>query len=285
MKTAETIAALKYYLPAEVTGPRGFVPTMGALHMGHIALVERAVRECSRVVVSIFVNPTQFNDKGDLERYPRTVERDKELLSAVMRENDVVFIPSVAEIYPAEDKRVFDFGNLGSVMEGAHRPGHFNGVAQVVSRLFDIVNPSVAFFGEKDFQQLAVIKSLVLITGQKVRITGCPTVRESDGLAMSSRNTLLSPRHRRKAPAIYRTMLESRQVFLSRGSMAAREFFTSAVETSEGFRVQYYEVADDTTLVPVKDPSEMVPGRNYRICVAVYAGNVRLIDNVPVSLE
>ncbi|MBM3420334.1 MAG: pantoate--beta-alanine ligase [Bacteroidetes bacterium] len=285
MNTTETIAGLRFCLSTAGKVRQGFVPTMGALHHGHIALVERAVNECGRVTVSIFVNPTQFNDKRDLDRYPRTVDRDKEMLSRVLRENDVVFLPSVMEIYPGEDKRVFDFGNLGRVMEGEYRPGHFNGVAQVVSRLFDIVKPDVAYFGEKDFQQLAVIKALAEKTGQRVEIVGCPTVRESDGLAMSSRNALLTPEHRAAAPVIYHAMLGSQNLFLEKGKEAAREFFTGKIGEVDGFRVQYYEITDDTDLVPADYASDMIKGRNYHICVAVYAGGVRLIDNVRISLE
>ena len=173
---------------------------MGALHEGHLSLAENALKQCPVIVVSIFVNPTQFNDKNDLKNYPRTLDSDLELLGRVLRETDLVFTPAVKEIYPVEDKREFHFGNLDNVMEALHRPGHFNGVAQVVSRLFEIVKPDIAYFGLKDFQQLAVIKELVRQTGNKVKIIGNPIIREPDGLAMSSRNRLLDPEMRKNAP-------------------------------------------------------------------------------------
>ena len=258
---------------------------MGALHHGHISIVSKAVVECPVVAVSIFVNPTQFNNSNDLARYPRTLEKDIEMLSAVLRDNDAVFIPPVDEIYTHKDNPTFDFGNIDKVMEGAHRPGHFNGVAQVVSILFDIVQPDTAYFGEKDFQQLAIIRELVRITGRDVTIIGCQTIREPDGLAMSSRNMLLLPEHRSAAGVIYESMKKSAEVFRNEGIVAAREFFRSGVESVSGFRMQYYEVADDVSLKSVNSLAEAISGRNYHICVAVYAGEIRLIDNVRISLE
>jgi pantoate--beta-alanine ligase len=206
MKQISNISGLKRQLIEISHKQSGLVPTMGALHNGHLTLVERAVKECDIVTVSIFVNPTQFNDKEDLKNYPRTLDKDLSILSAVLRENDIVFAPDTIEIYPEADNRVFNFGNLDKVMEGAHRPGHFNGVAQVVTKLFDIVEPDIAYFGQKDFQQLTIIRELVRQTGNKVKITGCPIVRESDGLAMSSRNQLLEPEIRKNASVIFRTL-------------------------------------------------------------------------------
>ncbi len=285
MKTFDTVAGLKAHLKAHDGLTKGFVPTMGALHQGHVSLVSKAISQCPVVTVSIFVNPSQFNDSRDLAKYPRTPEKDLALLSEVLRESDAVFIPPVHEVYPEEDTRTFDFGDIDKVMEGAHRPGHFKGVAQVVSRLFDIVEPDIAYFGEKDFQQLVVIKKLVTITGSRVQISGCPTVREPDGLAMSSRNMLLSPEHRIAAGIIYRSLRQSEEVFRKEGIDAAREFFRSGVESAGGFRMQYYEVADDINLTAVSNPGDFVSGRNYHICTAVYAGEIRLIDNIKISLE
>jgi pantoate--beta-alanine ligase len=258
---------------------------MGALHSGHITLAERAVSECGVVIVSIFVNPTQFNDKKDLERYPRTLERDLKLLSSVLRPTDVVYTPAVEEVYPEPDTRVFDFGTIDKAMEGEHRPGHFNGVAQVVSRLFGMVQPDVAYFGQKDFQQLAIIKEMVRQTGSKVSIVGCPIIRESDGLAMSSRNTLLKPEHREAAGIIYKSLMLSVPLIKKEGIRAGRELFRKSVESVNGFQVQYFEVVDDSQLIPINGINETAPDKNYFICVAVYAGEIRLIDNIPISLE
>ena len=204
MKIATTVSELRAALEAMGEGAVGFVPTMGALHEGHISLVERARKECPKCVVSVFVNPTQFNDKNDLKHYPRTPEADAAMLEAAGV--DVVFMPSVEEVYPEPDTRQFDFGQIDKVMEGATRPGHFNGVAQVVSRLFDLVKPDKAYFGEKDFQQIAVIKAMVEQLGLKVEIVECPIVRGEDGLALSSRNALLDKEHRAAAPHIYEVL-------------------------------------------------------------------------------
>lgn len=285
MKVFEKKTDLERHLHNCALSPAGFVPTMGALHPGHLTLARRAVSECSVVTVSIFVNPTQFNDKKDLERYPRTLENDLRLLSEVLRDDDVVYTPRVEEVYPEPDTRVFDFGSIDKSMEGEHRPGHFNGVAQVVSRLFDLVNPDVAYFGQKDFQQLAIIKEMVRQTGSKVSIVGCPIVREEDGLAMSSRNMLLRPEHRKAAGIIYKSLLLSVPLIKKEGTAAAREFFRKSVETISGFSVQYFELVDDTMLKPLTNLSRANPLRNYFICVAVYAGEIRLIDNIQISLE
>jgi pantoate--beta-alanine ligase len=281
----ETGALLKTHLESFHLSPKGFVPTMGALHAGHLDLVSKAVNDCPLVTVSIFVNPTQFNDPKDLERYPRNLDADISLLSTVMRNDDALFVPSVAEIYPENDTRVFNFGTIDKAMEGAHRPGHFNGVAQVVSRLFDLVMPDIAYFGKKDFQQLAVIAELVRQTGNKVKIVGCPTVREADGLAMSSRNALLTPEHRKNAGIVFRSMATAARLIKTEGIERARDFFREEVEAVAGFRLQYFEVVDDIELIPVNNYDEFISGRNYYICVALYAGDIRLIDNIQISLE
>jgi pantoate--beta-alanine ligase len=197
----------------------------------------------------------------------------------------VVFIPQVEEVYPEPDNRIFDFGTIDKSMEGEHRPGHFNGVAQVVSRLFDMVQPDVAYFGQKDFQQLAIIKEMVRQTGSNVSIVGCPIIREADGLAMSSRNMLLKPDHREVAGIIHKSLLLSVPIIKKEGADAARKFFKTTVESMKGFSVQYFELVDDRKLIPAKNLEQTVPDRNYFICVAVYAGEIRLIDNIPISLE
>lgn len=263
--------------------PKGFVPTMGALHEGHISLVRRAVAECQIVVVSIFVNPTQFNDKTDLEKYPRNPERDIAILSEVLRDDDLVFTPGVEEIYPAEDKRRFSFGNLDKVMEATHRPGHFNGVAQVVSRLFEIVNPDVAYFGSKDFQQVAVIRELVKQMKSNVKIVSCPVIRESDGLAMSSRNVLLDPDIRKKAPVIYKTLSQASEMFNEKDIPEIRDYVINTINKVPGFGVEYFEIADDAELFTIYYRKDMIPGRKYFGCIAVKAGNIRLIDNVELG--
>src|ERR1035437_5768741 len=217
MKVLSTVIELQTQLKRMHLSPVGFVPTMGALHEGHLSLVQNAVQQCPVVVVSIFVNPTQFNDKNDLKNYPRTPDSDLSLLKKVLRETDLVFTPDIKEIYPEEDLRKFHFGNLDNVMEALHRPGHFNGVAQVVSKLFDIVKPDIAIFGLKDFQQLAVIKALVKQTGNKVRIIGNPIIRENDqagggGAAhrRTSRHRTAGGGHRRgRLPAAGREKLPS----------------------------------------------------------------------------
>jgi pantoate--beta-alanine ligase len=285
MKRTDTISELKSRIASQSMHPSGFVPTMGALHKGHIELVRRAVNECSQVIVSIFVNPTQFNDPDDLARYPRTLESDLGMLGKVLGSDDLVFLPTVNEIYPEPDTRKFDFGSIEKVMEGKHRPGHFNGVAQVVSRLFDIVNPDVAYFGRKDLQQVAVIREMVRQTRQKVRIVACPTVREEDGLAMSSRNTLLEPAHRRSAGIIYHSLLTASEIIRQKDIAAARSWFRNSIEKVDGFRLQYFEVVEDNTMTVIKTRKSSVQGVEYSICVALYAGKIRLIDNIPVSLE
>jgi pantoate--beta-alanine ligase len=284
MRVIETIRELQNQLTKLNLSPIGFVPTMGALHNGHLSLAQNAVNQCPVVVVSIFVNPTQFNDKNDLSNYPRTPEKDYNLLSGVLRENDIIFTPGVKEIYPEEDKRVFHFGNLDNVMEALHRPGHFNGVAQVVSRLFDIVNPDVAFFGIKDFQQLAVIKALVRQTGNKVKIIANPIIRENDGLAMSSRNQLLDPEIRTQAPVIYKTISRAAQMTGRYDIPEIKSFVSDTINKIPGFRLEYFEIVDDTDLIPVESVSKMIKEKHYFGCIALKAGKVRLIDNIEIGL-
>ncbi|MDR2472867.1 MAG: pantoate--beta-alanine ligase [Tannerella sp.] len=253
----------------------GFVPTMGALHDGHISLVKQCRAENDVTVVSVFVNPTQFNDPSDLAKYPRTPVEDNQLLA--LAGCDAVFAPSVEEMYPEPDMRVFNFGAVAEVMEGAYRPGHFNGVAQVVSKLFDIVMPDKAYFGEKDFQQIAVIREMVRQLGLQVNIVSCPIVREADGLAMSSRNARLTPEQRKIAPLIADTLIKS-STFAGRKNVGeVQDFVINTLNAIPPLRVEYFEIVDGNTLQPVTtwEDSPCPVG-----CITVYCGDVRLIDNI-----
>ena len=253
----------------------GFVPTMGALHEGHLSLVKESKKNSDITIVSIFVNPPQFNDPEDLKRYPRTLEQDVTLLESV--DCDIVFAPSVEEIYPEPDTRKFDFGYLESIMEGAKRPGHFNGVGQVVSRLFDIVSPDKAFFGMKDFQQVAIIRHMVKQLKYNIEIIACPIVREENGLAKSSRNTLLDKEHKENAPHIYETLKKARNFVPEMGVKEMKKWITEEINSNPFLETEYVEIVDDTTLKIVENWSE--PGKKVA-CVAVYAGKIRLIDNI-----
>lgn len=253
----------------------GFVPTMGALHPGHISLITKARKESDFVISSIFVNPTQFNNPEDLKHYPRTESKDVEMLQDA--HTDLVFIPYVAEIYPEPDKRVFDFGNLEKVMEGSFRPGHFNGVAQVVSRLFDIVRPNKAFFGEKDFQQLAIIKQMVEQLKMNVEIVPCPIMREPDGLAMSSRNMRLNQEERKNAALISKVLFESKNKFKHLTVDETKEFVIRTINENPFLKVEYFEISEIKTLQPITTWGE--DGSQIG-CIAVIVGPVRLIDNI-----
>jgi pantoate--beta-alanine ligase len=271
----------------------GFVPTMGALHAGHIALVQKSKAENDITVCSIFVNPTQFNDLSDLEKYPRTLENDSRLLEAV--DCDLIFAPEVLEMYTEAElalklKKVedlawtegktIDFGILDKVMEGAHRPGHFNGVAQVVSKLFRIVEPHKAYFGQKDFQQLAIIRSMTKQLGMPIEIIGCPIVRESDGLAMSSRNVRLTEKERALAPLIYKT-LHSVQQNASNSSIAElKAFAENEIKKEASMSLEYFEISDANTLEPIH---ELKAQQTAVACIALKLGAVRLIDNVVIG--
>ena len=278
MKSFSTVVELREALLPLRDKTIGFVPTMGALHQGHISLVERARKECDTVVVSVFVNPTQFNDKNDLKNYPRTPEADAAMLEAAGV--DFVLFPSVEEIYPEPDTRVFDFGLVDKVMEGATRPGHFNGVAQVVSRLFTIVEPTKAYFGEKDFQQIAVIRAMVAQLGLTLEIVDCPIIRDVDGLARSSRNTLLTPEHRAAAPHIYEVLSAATQKLDSMTPQQLTEWVISEVENNPLLKVIYFQAVDALSLQQVENwsDSERIQG-----CIAVQAGQIRLIDNIKLK--
>lgn len=278
MKSFSTVKQLREALEPLRGGRIGFVPTMGALHNGHISLAKRAREECDTVVVSVFVNPTQFNDKNDLKNYPRTPEADAAILEAAGV--DYVLFPSVEEIYPEPDTRVFDFGLVDKVMEGATRPGHFNGVAQVVSRLFAIVEPNRAYFGEKDFQQIAVIRAMIAQLSIDVEIVDCPIIRDTDGLALSSRNTLLTPEHRAAAPHIYKTLSAAVEKVGLLTPAALTEWVVSEVNSNPLLKVIYFQAVDALTLQQVEswDASERIQG-----CIAVQAGEIRLIDNIKLK--
>ena len=278
MKSYSTVSELREALLAHRDKTIGFVPTMGALHQGHISLVERARKECDTVVVSVFVNPTQFNDKTDLKNYPRTPEADAAMLEAAGV--DYVLFPSVEEIYPEPDTRIFDFGLVDKVMEGATRPGHFNGVAQVVSRLFAIVEPDKAYFGEKDFQQIAVIRAMMAQLGLTLEVVDCPIVRDTDGLALSSRNTLLTPEHRAAAPHIYEVLSAAATKLDLLTPQQLTEWVVAEVESNPLLKVIYFQAVDSLSLQQVEswDASDRIQG-----CIAVQAGQIRLIDNIKLK--
>lgn len=278
MKSFSTVSQLREALAECQDKVVGFVPTMGALHQGHISLVERARAECDVVVVSVFVNPTQFNDKNDLKNYPRTPEADAAMLEAAGV--DYVLFPSVEEIYPEPDTRVFDFGLIDKVMEGATRPGHFNGVAQVVSRLFAIVEPTKAYFGEKDFQQIAVIRAMCAQLGLTLEIVDCPIIRDVDGLARSSRNTLLTPEHRAAAPHIYQVLSAATEKLAEMTPQQLTEWVVEQVESNPLLKVIYFQAVDALSLQQVAawSDSERIQG-----CIAVQAGEIRLIDNIKLK--
>jgi pantoate--beta-alanine ligase len=277
MKILKTIKEYEYFRKNSVSKGMciGFVPTMGALHKGHLSLVEKAGELSDVVIVSIFVNPNQFNDPNDLKNYPRDLENDLRILST--KKVDVVFVPEVDEVYPAPDTRQFDFGQLEKVMEGVIRPGHFNGVAQVVSRLFDIINPDMAFFGQKDFQQLAIIHELVRKLNYNIEIIACPIIREAGGLAMSSRNQLLSSEEKEHAKNISRTLFKAVELKDELSVAKLEKWAEENLNNDPLIDVEYFKVVDTKSLMPVKkweDPGEKIA------CVAIKIGRVRLIDNI-----
>ena len=278
MKVVNRVADLNAALAGCLKDGIGFVPTMGALHAGHRSLVERARKENEIVVVSVFVNPTQFNDKNDLKNYPRTPEADCAVLEAAGA--DIVFMPSVEDIYPEPDTRQFDFGMVDKVMEGATRPGHFNGVAQVVSRLFNLVKPARAYFGEKDFQQIAVIKAMVEQLAIDIEIVECAIVRGEDGLALSSRNELLTAEHRKAAPHIYATIKQCAEKMQEMNPAKLTEWVVNTINSNPLLHTIYFEAVDARTMQKVAswDEAERIQG-----CCAVQAGDIRLIDNIRIK--
>lgn len=282
MKVIRTVEELKSVVGAlKAEGKSvGLVPTMGALHDGHVSLMEKARGDNDVVVVSVFVNPTQFNNPDDLRTYPRTEEAD----CARMRDAgvDIAFIPSVEEIYPEPDNRVFDLGKVAEVMEGTMRPGHFNGVAQIVSKLFRMVEPTRAYFGEKDFQQIAVIRRMVEIEGFKnLEIVDCPIKREADGLALSSRNVRLTPHQREIAPNIHRIMVESLDKARDCSVEEVKRSVIDAVNAYPEIDVEYYEIVNAADMQPITDWSQATQAVG---CITVYLGDVRLIDNIKYTI-
>jgi len=280
MEVVKTVAGLQAYIETckQEKKSIGLVPTMGALHRGHASLVARSVSENDATVVSVFVNPTQFNDKNDLASYPRTLEADCQLLSQLGA--TIVFAPTAEEVYPEPDTRQFSYPPTDTVMEGAFRPGHFNGVCQIVSKLFIYARPDKAYFGEKDFQQIAVIRRMVSdLNFNDLTIVPCPIVREPDGLAMSSRNTLLTAGERTIAPAIYRELQASVDYAKTHTVAETREQTVRRINAVEGLQVQYYEIVNADTLESIGswDDAARVQG-----CITVFCGHtpIRLIDNI-----
>jgi pantoate--beta-alanine ligase len=278
MKIVRTVKELESVTAAARAAGKtiGLVPTMGALHNGHVSLMTRARAENDVVVASVFVNPTQFNNANDLQTYPRTEEADCEKLTAAGV--DYAFIPSVQEVYPEPDTRVFDLGPVAEVMEGAMRPGHFNGVAQIVSKLFKWANPTRAYFGEKDFQQIAVIRRMAELEGFKdLTIIACPIVREADGLALSSRNVRLSAELRAKAPSIHKALVESLEYAKTHSVSETQQFVVDKLNADADMEVEYYTIANPLTMQAISNWSEAT---NPVGCITVYCGEVRLIDNI-----
>ena len=277
MKIFESIFLLNNFL-SEIKIQKktiGFVPTMGALHNGHLSLLQKSKSENDFTLCSIFVNPKQFNNIEDLEKYPQNIEQDISLLNKI--DCDILFCPSVEEMYPEPDNTIFDLGNLDVVMEGKFRPGHFNGVALVVKKFFDIIQPNKAYFGEKDFQQLRIIQHLVGFYNLPIKIIPVSIERESDGLAMSSRNIRLSLEERKIAPKIYQTLLKAKEMAINFRLSEVVNFVKTEINTIEAFKIDYFEIVDTRTLLPIEDFSEK---KNCIACIAVYLGNIRLIDNI-----
>jgi pantoate--beta-alanine ligase len=258
----------------------GFVPTMGALHQGHLSLMEQSLSENNCTVVSIFVNPTQFNNPEDLAKYPRTLEDDLKKIAALNPEI-IVFAPTVDDIYNGNTKSDnFDFDNLENQMEGKFRPGHFNGVGTIVKRLFEIVMPTNAYFGEKDFQQLQIIKKLVAKNNMKVNIKSCPIYRESNNLAMSSRNALLSTKEKQEASIIFKTLVDAKTKFKTNSATNITKWVQKSFEKNPNFTLDYFQIADETTLLPCLRKNK---NKNYRAFIAVFVNNVRLIDTISLN--
>jgi len=280
MPILRTISETQQYLGASRRKKMtvGLVPTMGALHAGHLSLIKACSAENDITVVSIFINPTQFNDPQDYNRYPRDFDNDTAILSD--QECDLIFAPSQEEMYPSPDTRIFEFGSLDKQMEGKHRPGHFNGVGQVVSRLFEIIEPDRAYFGQKDFQQLVIIKELVRLHNSDINIISCPIIREADGLAMSSRNQLLTKEQRFAAGKINKSLKKAVSLSGTMEIEPLKEMITREIDSDPLLETEYFEIVDAETLEPA---SEWVGATNRVGCIAVHLGKIRLIDNIKFS--
>lgn len=258
----------------------GFVPTMGALHQGHLALMQRSLKENDDTVVSIFVNPTQFNNPEDLEKYPRTLEDDVKKMRG-LSDKIILYAPSVDDIYEGNTiSQDFDFDGLENQMEGKFRPGHFNGVGTIVKRLFEIVSPTNAYFGEKDFQQLQIVKKMVEKNNLPVNVVGCPIFREENQLAMSSRNERLTAEERKEAPIIYKTLTEAKEIFQTKSPEETIEFVENSFRNNDKFDLEYFVIADESTLLPIEYKSK---DKNYRAFIAVFVNSIRLIDTISLN--
>ncbi|MFD2941174.1 pantoate--beta-alanine ligase [Flavobacterium notoginsengisoli] len=258
----------------------GFVPTMGALHQGHLALMQRSLKENDDTVVSIFVNPTQFNNPDDLAKYPRTLEEDIKKMRT-LNEKIILYAPSVEDIYEGNTvSQTFDFDGLENQMEGKFRPGHFNGVGTIVKRLFEIVTPTNAYFGEKDFQQLQIVKKMVEKAALPVNVIGCPIFREENQLAMSSRNERLTSQERKEASIIYKTLTEAKEIFQNHNPQETLEFVENSFKDNETFDLEYFVIADESTLLPIDQKEN---GKNYRAFIAVFVNSIRLIDTISLN--
>ena len=258
----------------------GFVPTMGALHEGHLSLLKNSLSENDITVMSIFVNPTQFNNAEDLDKYPRTLERDVQIMQA-LSSSIIVYAPEVEDIYEGNTvSENFEYDGLENQMEGKHRPGHFDGVGTIVKRLFEIVQPNKAYFGEKDFQQLQIVKKLVSKYNIPVEVIGCPIHREPNGLAMSSRNERLSAIAKEKAAIIYQILSDAKKLFQTNSAEETILFVENEFKKHTEFQLEYFEIADEATLLPV---SEKENDKNYRGFIAIFIENIRLIDNISLN--
>ena len=258
----------------------GFVPTMGALHDGHMSLVTEAVNNNDICIVSIFVNPIQFNNPEDLKKYPRTIKNDLLLLGNHLREKDIIFTPSEKEMYPEKIDAKYNFGNLDTVMEGKYREGHFNGVAIVVKRLFDITLPDKAYFGLKDFQQYLIIKAMALKTRLSVEIIPCPIIREIDGLAMSSRNVRLDKNRRKSAPKIYKSLKKAKSLINIKSVGEIKSYVSEIINSDPFLELEYFEIVEMDNLLGFSDINLVSEAIG---CIAVQAGQVRLIDNIIIK--
>lgn len=259
----------------------GLVPTMGALHDGHLALVKQAITDNDVVVVTIFVNPTQFNNSEDLIKYPRDLKSDITKLNSLNSDNIIVYAPEASDVYPGGVvSKQYALGAIEHLMEGQFRPGHFQGVATIVDSFFNIIQPNRAYFGEKDFQQLQIIKKLVEITGQPIGIISCPILRESDGLAMSSRNQRLTPEHRAAAPFIYQTLITAKKKFGTKSAKEVTNWVVNEFEKNHFLKLEYFSIAEESTLKPVMRKQKL---KTYRAFIAAFAGDIRLIDNIALK--
>ncbi|KQO29783.1 pantoate--beta-alanine ligase [Flavobacterium sp. Leaf82] len=275
------VALIAYLKTIKTTNSTiGFVPTMGALHQGHLALMQRSIKENDDTVVSIFVNPTQFNNPEDLEKYPRTLEEDVKKMRN-LSDKIILYAPTVDDIYEGHTvSQSFDFDGLENQMEGKFRPGHFNGVGTIVKRLFEIVTPTNAYFGEKDFQQLQIVKKMVEKTHLPVNVVGCPIFREDNQLAMSSRNERLTPEERKEAAIIYKTLTEAKEIFQNNSPEETIKFVENSFKDNERFDLEYFVIADESTLLPIDHKSK---DKNYRAFIAVFVNSIRLIDTISLN--